>query len=493
MPFGPAIATGTVLNDYSKKKNSGALDAPESSNTSVDLGKYSQVQNPWRAQLENNSYQQSWWDRVGNWIGFNTKEDSYRLELERLAKEWDSKMQLQNVTDEYNSEDAQASRQREAGLNPDLNGVDAGAASSSVPSAPDSSGLAPIEQKTTFDEVQPVLSTVANAVTTAFGSVSGMIGLFQDINSRKLANDNSLLNNISRAYDFGFNTAEKNQRFEDVLSSIQKTNLDDYELVDGSYVHKKTGELLIPDSVVTANYDDFIDRFQLRNNRNTKRYFRSFRNGFMDFINGQVGQLKSRKTGNDLTSARESGAKQSIVGLTGDLNSLFQPLAPTMQKAYRWGIEADSFSLKVDSEYYKTVSGVQKAIAQNSSNTYNSNLLQNIDAVKQAEVVNTNNQIQSETNRLYLSNQMPEIRARIEKLQAECEELSLKWQKSFELTNSELVSIFGDDNGFGRYILQSLIGNIQGNLFQSIHDWQDRNMNKLLNITNMLSNLTPIK
>ena len=133
----------------------------DKNNTAVDLGKYSGVQNPYRAQLENNSYQQSWWDKVGNWIGFNTKEDSYRLELERLAKEWDANAQMQNVTDAYNSEASQAARQRAAGINPDLNGVDSGSASSSPPSSPDSAGLAPIEQMTTFQEVEPVLSTVS--------------------------------------------------------------------------------------------------------------------------------------------------------------------------------------------------------------------------------------------------------------------------------------------------------------------------------------------
>lgn len=252
-------------------------------NTAVNLGKYSEVQNPYRAQLENNSYQQSWWDKVGNWIGFNTKEDSYRLELERLAKEWDSNAQMQNVTDEYNSEASQAARQRSAGINPDLNGVDSGSASSSAPTAPDSGGLAPIEQMTTFQEVEPVLSTVSGIVRNALGDVSGLLGMFQDLRSRSLSNDASLLNNITAAYDFGFSTSEKSKKFEDVLKEIEgKTDLSQYDLVDGSYVHKKTGELLIPDSVVEGAFDDYVDRFGMRNNRQMKRYYKSFRNGFMD-------------------------------------------------------------------------------------------------------------------------------------------------------------------------------------------------------------------
>lgn len=489
--IGGAVVAGSAVKDYKNKKNSGALNAPESSLSNVDLGKYSQVQNPWRAQLENNSYQQSFWDKLGNWIGFNTKEDSYRLELERLAKEWDSNVQLQNVTDDYNSESSQAARQRAAGINPDLNGVDSGSASSSVPSAPDSSGLAPIEQMTSFQEVEPVISTVSGIVRSALGNVSGLLGMFQDLRSRSLSNDASLLNNITSAYDFGFSSAEKNHKFEDVLKQIEgKTDLSQYDLVDGSYVHKKTGELLIPDSVVEGAFDDYVDRFGMRNNRQMKRYYKSFRNGFMDFLNGQVGQLKARQTGNELTTAKETGAKQSVIGLNGDLNEFMKPLAPTLQNAYRWGVEADSYSLKVQSEYYKAVSGFHRAVAENKSNEYNGTLYGTLDASKQAAVVNTSNEIQKQESELYLKNDLPSINARIEKLRAECEELVAKWQKSFMQTNSKIVSVFGED-GFGRYILQSLVGDINGNIFKSMQSWQDSNMLKLQQMTDIVNNLKP--
>lgn len=460
-------------------------------NTEMNLGKYSEVQNPYRAQLENNSYHQSWWDKLGNWIGFNTKEDSYRLELERLAKEWDANAQMQNVTDDYNSESSQVARQRAAGINADLNGVDSGAASSSVPSSPDSAGLAHIEQTTTFQEVEPVLSTVSSIVRTAFGDVSGLLGMFQDLRSRSLSNDASLLNNITSAYDFGFSTSEKSKKFEDVLKEIEgKTDLSDYELIDGSYVNKKTGELLIEDSIVQSAFDDYVDRFGMRNNRQMKRYYKSFRNGFMDFLNGQVGQLKARQTGNELTTAKETGAKQSVIGLNGDLNEFFKPLAPDLQNAYRWGVEADSYSLKVQSEYYKCVSGFHRAMAENKSNKYKSDLYGTIDATKQAEVVNTSNEIQKQQNELYLKNDLPAINARIEKLRAECDELVAKWQKTFMETNSKIVSVFGED-GFGRYILQSLVGEINGNVFKTMQSWQDRNMMKLQQMTDIVNNLKP--
>ena len=307
-----------------------------------------------------------------------------------------------------------------------------------------------------------------------------------------MSNDASLLNNITSAYDFGFSTSEKSKKFEDVLKHIEgKTDLSEYDLIDGSYVHRKTGELLIPDSVVEGAFDDYVDRFGMRNNRQMKRYYKSFRNGFMDFLNGQVGQLKARQTGNELTSAKETGAKQSVIGLNGDLNSFMKPLAPTLQNAYRWGIEADSYSLKVQSEYFKAVSGFHRAMAENKTNQYKGNFYGTLDASKQAEVVNTTNEIQKQQNELYLKNDLPAINARIEKLRAECDELVAKWQKSFMQTNSKIVSVFGDD-GFGRYILQSLVGDINGNVFKSIQSWQDRNLMKLQQMTDIISNLVPL-
>ena len=91
---------------------------------------------------------------------------------------------------------------------------------------------------------------------------------------------------------------------------------------------------------------------------------------------------------------------------------------------------------------------------------------------------------------LYLKNDLPAINARIEKLRAECEELVAKWQKSFMQTNSKIVSVFGED-GFGRYILQSLVGDINGNVFKSMQNWQDRNMMKLQQMTDIVNNLKP--
>lgn len=68
------------------------------------------------------SYQQGLLDRVGNWLGFKTGEDNYRMQMQdraRLAIAEQLDNQFQN---NYNSQASQAARQRDAGLNPDLAG-----------------------------------------------------------------------------------------------------------------------------------------------------------------------------------------------------------------------------------------------------------------------------------------------------------------------------------------------------------------------------------
>ena len=73
------LAGALLARNYNKQKSSGVLNTPEASVSDVDTGKYQNVQNPYREQLENNSYQQTFWDRVGNWIGFNTEYMYYNV------------------------------------------------------------------------------------------------------------------------------------------------------------------------------------------------------------------------------------------------------------------------------------------------------------------------------------------------------------------------------------------------------------------------------
>lgn len=464
----------------------GSVGKPDTTNKGI----YSNATNPYRAILENDTYEQSFWDRFGNWLGFNTKEDNRRLELERLAKEYDANLEIQNLTNVYNSEESQAQRQRSAGINPDLNGVSSESASSSVPTIPDSSPLASVEAMTTADEVMPIVSTLSSVVTTAFGNASGLIGLFQNLNQRKLANDASALQNIQSAYDFGYKQSELGFKSSDIQNIIDKTDLSDYDLVDGSYVHKKTGELLIPDSYVSANYDDFIDKFGLRNNRNTKRYFNAFRKGHKDYINGQIGRLKQSKTENEITTERVTSKKNSVLGFDpSNIDKTFEPIVPYLKDSFKLGYETDMLSLRFNSLYLRTRNAVALASDENARNEYGQKYYSSLDASLAALNENTSNEVSSQYWQTLKVKNFGKLSAEIDTMRKDIEQMVLKWQYTTTKNNERLSRMFGDDN-FMTYIMQSILGDINGNIFQRVNQWQTQTLNRLGQISNIISPFT---
>lgn len=83
--------------------------------------------NPYR----NYQYTRGIWDRVGDFFGFRTKEDATRDQMDLKARAYDAQTAEIEREEMYNSPEEQASRMRQAGINPDLesSGITGGAAS----------------------------------------------------------------------------------------------------------------------------------------------------------------------------------------------------------------------------------------------------------------------------------------------------------------------------------------------------------------------------
>lgn len=487
------IIANTLLARGAKKVASQSSDfvAPEMG--AADNGDFNEVTNPYRDQLENGSYKLSFWDKLGNTLGFNTKEDSYRNELERLAREFDANLQIQDATNAYNSESSQAQRQRAAGLNPDLTGVSSEGATSSTPSSPDSSGLSAIEGMTTFQEAQPVMSSISSIINTALSDIAGVFGMFQNINSRKLGNDAQLLTNIQTAYNFGNKTSELGFKESDLQTLLGETNLDDYEFIDGSWVNKSNGEHLISDSLVTENYDDFIDRFGLRNNRNSKRYFKSFKAGYMDYLNGMIGQLKQTSTKNELTEERVKAVKNE--GLFGEgssvngINALMKPILPMVKESYQKAFELQMLQYRFDTLYYRTKNAITLASSENARNQYGLEYYQSLDPSAAALGENLSNEVRNQYLDEAKNRNFGKIKAEIEQLQLDTEKIVSEFNKNLADYNKRITTSLGDydEHPFRVYLMQSLIGNIQGNIFQSINAWQHNMLDKLGKFSNIVS------
>lgn len=126
--------------------------------------------NPWEKAYR--EYQLGFWDRIGNWLGFRTKEDKYREDLQLASLQ--NQYQLATIAreEEYNSELSQVERQRAAGLNPDLTGVNPSQASEY--NEPDVSLEAPGDYS---QECMSLIGSIFSGATTILGIAKDIQGL----------------------------------------------------------------------------------------------------------------------------------------------------------------------------------------------------------------------------------------------------------------------------------------------------------------------------
>lgn len=125
---------------------------------------YNQLNPLYRKQLDpylNYNYKLGLFDKLGNWLGFNTSEDKYKMQMQQQARAALAGLQSDVFQNSYNSQSAQASRQRDAGLNPDLAGEAEGEPASGLEQP-----LSPIDPSI-FDPPQNLLPDITSLLGTA--------------------------------------------------------------------------------------------------------------------------------------------------------------------------------------------------------------------------------------------------------------------------------------------------------------------------------------
>lgn len=134
----------------------------------------------YHAQLQpylNYNYKNGILDRLGNFFGFNTGEDRYRMEMQDRARQMLGSLLNDQFQNDYNSAKAQASRQRDAGLNPDLAGDASG-----DPAAQMEQPLSPIDPSV-FEVPQEVMADITGILgmaTQGLTSVASFAKLLAD-------------------------------------------------------------------------------------------------------------------------------------------------------------------------------------------------------------------------------------------------------------------------------------------------------------------------
>lgn len=127
--------------------------------------------NPYRKNIDN--YQPSFFQRLWMSLGGRTQYDAWKENMDVQADEYDAQMRLMQYQNEYNTPSSEVSRMRQAGLNPDLQGI--GDVAESVMPGDDPSN--PMQSTGEEQVINNVVSGVFNAFNTALGVVKGLQGM----------------------------------------------------------------------------------------------------------------------------------------------------------------------------------------------------------------------------------------------------------------------------------------------------------------------------
>lgn len=346
----------------------------------------------------NYQYQLGFWDKIGNLFNFRTSEDRTREEYAQRSNEYISQLQSLSREEEYNSESAQAERMREAGINPSLNGVNPSSASEMT----ESSMTLPDSIRTNMDDISSLVGNVSTAVNTIIGLGNGLLSL-----------GTNKVNNILARFNLG----------KDVLNFGKDLSTSYAGLADALGLYGDNGELLSASDMFSK-----LERFGFTK-REAKRYASAFRHGlsYRDTLEGQnkvVGSLNSlsgqtkdyyTNRGSGITGTEALPYTQKTLGLFG-----------------KYSLDVMKLQNKYQYEYYNSVSGYLQARSENSTNK----------AV-------------SETNESF-------SQYGLAKLQAQYNEIMLKYQKDMLKLNKRVFNSLESENPIVQSLLLSGVQNFGG-------------------------------
>lgn len=146
-------------------------------------------------------YKESGWQKFLSSLGFRTDKDRYLEGMSVQAQEYDNALLQKEYNEQYDSALAQAQREREAGLNPNLTGnVDPGSSSAMA-----EDGNPPQPSESDLGQVSEFASNVLNAVQMAYGLFSSGIsvaGAMQDLKGKGIANRIASIEENNKLFDF---------------------------------------------------------------------------------------------------------------------------------------------------------------------------------------------------------------------------------------------------------------------------------------------------
>lgn len=134
----------------------------------------------------------TWWDSAMEGLGLRSGYESAQDEWLAAGRDYDAQIAEIDAADKYNSETAKAARMKEAGLNPDLTGLQG--ASEAEEFANKEVAPNPNVEQPTF-KVANLIDGIGKVFMGAISmtrEMAGTFGLFEDIKNKKLENADKL-------------------------------------------------------------------------------------------------------------------------------------------------------------------------------------------------------------------------------------------------------------------------------------------------------------
>lgn len=294
--------------------------------------------NPYR----NLTYNKSPWQNFLTSLGIRTQADAWKENMQVQAAEYDAGIAQMKFENEFNSPSAEASRMRQAGLNPDLQGLGDVAESAGMgedPSTP---------MQTTGDVNENPVSFITQAANLIMGCATTGISLakqFGDLRALRIANEAGEVQNVERATGLGKWIAEQ-----------FNYNPDNFVSPDGNPRHQFEQHVLGLDK----SYAKFIP----------KRFRNAFRQSLYDFsesLNAQADVWNKSKEINDskLAVARQLDSRYFGDGSFASMRIVNKELVSLSDACAEYILKSQKAESEYKSDYYGNRSGEDQAAADN--------------------------------------------------------------------------------------------------------------------------------
>lgn len=195
-------------------------------------GQYDQLfaSNPYR----NLEYKESLWQKIASAFGFRTGADKWREDAAVNAAEFDAGIYSIMQQNEFNSPQAQASRMRDAGLNPDLLGV--GDVAQGAKPTEDPNGMSPTSDGSVeLSVIGKVGSTLVNLIPQTLSfmtNITQLKGIRMDNDLKELQFGSNAVDSVTKFFTEGITK----QDYEDAFTTGNFENLLDASQKDAKYL-----------------------------------------------------------------------------------------------------------------------------------------------------------------------------------------------------------------------------------------------------------------